>query len=102
MKHYNLNGAERGCYDCGKQYLQCTCWNKPKAIINETPVYQIGDEVCVYITDHCKLAKITAIRYPVYTTNTSWNGAPVIVTDYQVQFADDSTEWFSWHDLYTI
>ena len=90
MKHYNLNGAERGCYDCGMQYLQCICWNKPKAIINKTPIYLIGEKVQLDGVE----GEIIAVRYPVYTTDTSWTGAPVIVTDYEVRFPDESTDWF--------
>jgi len=95
MKHYILDVPKRGCYDCKKQYLQCRCYDKPKAIINETPIYQIGDEVCVHILNQCEFVKITSMRYPVYTNCTSWNGAPVIVTDYQVTMHDNSIEWVS-------
>lgn len=95
MKHYILNGRERGCYDCGKQYLQCACYNKPKAIVNETPVFQVGGIVHVTYCDKMETVEIVAVRYPVYTNSTSWNGAPVIVTDYEVLLPDKSTEWFS-------
>lgn len=102
MRQYILStsdGSHRGCFDCGKPYLQCRCSDKPEAIVNELPLFQVGELVQATNFDKDTDVRILEIRYPVYTSWTSWNGAPVIVTDYYVQFDDGMEDWLSQRDL---
>lgn len=92
MKRYILNGSERGCFDCGKPYLLCRCYDKPEPVVNHTPLYAVGQ--IVRVSDDNREATIVEVLYPIYTEFTSYNGAPVITTNYRVLFGDSSEDWF--------
>ena len=108
MKYYILN-EERACVDCGRAYLACHCQDRPEAIVNETPRFQIGEQVHVMVEGYYDAdGEITQVHYPVYTELTSWNGAPVIVTEYEVKYlrgqwnSTERTEWFGHQQMKAI